>query len=405
MKRALLAVAALVLVAGVAFARSRRDRPVARVGPAVVAARLVARAEVVAVDGVAEVHPQVAGRVRRVLVREGDRVAAGALLAEIEAAGLGAELERREAEQSALRANASALAARPRRDERDAAEAERAAAQQEYELARDRAERQERLQGAGSATAAESFAARTIAAGARARLRAAEARAGMTQHGGRHAAVRAARERARAAGAAVAQAREELDHARLVAPVAGVVLARRVDPGDTVGPRGEAAALFEIADPTRLEVRAEVESLDAPRVDVGQRVRVVTPETSEALAVGVVARVSPRFGQRRIGLDDARVRAEGAVRAVWVTPDAPGGLSLGQRVEVEIALAPRRVAATVPRAAVWVTSGTTRVRTPTLAGLWTTERLVRLGAADERNVELVEGVAAGAVVELRPEAP
>lgn len=396
---------ALVLAAGAVVARSRRDRAVARVGPATVAERLIARAEVVPVDGVAEVHAQVTGRVRRVLVREGDRVAAGDLLAEIEADSLGAEVERREAERSALAASASAVAARPRRDERDAAEAERAAAREEYELARDRAERQERLRGSGSATPAETVSARAAAEVARAHLEAADARARMMRHGGRHAEVRAARERARAASAAVAVARVDLDHARLVAPVAGVVLARRVDPGDTVTHELGAAALFEIADPSRVEVRAEVESVDAARVSRGQRARLRTAEDSDPRGAGVVARVSPRFDRRRIGLDDARVRADGSVRAVWITPDAPGALSLGERLEVEVELAPRRASVTVPRGAVRVVGGLARVRTPTLAGLWAEERAVRLGAADERSVEILQGVAAGTVVELGAEAP
>ncbi len=107
--------------------RGNARRPTARVAPATLPERLIARAEVVPSDGVAEVRARAEGRVLRVLVREGDRVRAGQLLAEIEAESLQAEVQRRQAERSALDANAASVAAPARPDERALAEAEAAA--------------------------------------------------------------------------------------------------------------------------------------------------------------------------------------------------------------------------------------------------------------------------------------
>src|SRR5262245_46080790 len=59
--------------------------------------RVVARAVVEPVDGVAEIRPRAFGRVLRVVVREGDSVQAGDLLADIESSELEAELSRRTA--------------------------------------------------------------------------------------------------------------------------------------------------------------------------------------------------------------------------------------------------------------------------------------------------------------------
>jgi multidrug resistance efflux pump len=390
----------LVLAAGGAAAWTRTGRPTARVEPATLTERLIARAEVVAVDGVAEVRARTDGRVLRVHVREGDRVTAGQILAEIEGDSLQAEVRRRQAEQSALAASASAIAAPARDDERTLAEAEAEAARQELTLARDRAARIERLHGTGSATDSESLAARANADIASERVRMAEARVRMMRRGGRRQDVRAARARARAAEAAVTLAERDLDRTRLVAPVAGVVLARRIDPGDTVTlVPGASEVLFEIADPSHVEVRAEVEEIDAPRVQVGMHATVTLAGASETLSEGAVARISPKLERRRVGAEDVRVRAEGVVRMVWITPTRGDALALGQRLDAHLEFNPRRAEATVPRSAVRVADGRAIVSMPLYAGLWSDERVVRLGIADAHRVE-VHGLSAGTVVEL-----
>src|SRR5690349_5288341 len=76
--------------------------------------RLIVRATVVAEDGVAKVKPRIAGAVTRVLVKEGDAVRKGDLLADIEAAEQLIEVERRAAEARAM----AEEAARARQGER-----------------------------------------------------------------------------------------------------------------------------------------------------------------------------------------------------------------------------------------------------------------------------------------------
>lgn len=392
---------ALLLAAGAAVAWTRADEPTVRVAPAMLTERLIARAEVVSVDGVAEVRARVDGRVLRVLVREGDHVEEGQLLAEIEADSLRAEVQRREAEQSALTNAASAMAAPARRDERSLAEAEAAAAQHEYALAQDRAARVERLRGAGAQTESEAVTARANVEIARERVRVAEARARLTNQGARVDEVSAARARALAAGASVELARRDLDRARIVAPIAGVVLARRIDAGDTVAlTTGVTDAVFEIADPARVEVRAEVEEIDAPRMTVGMHATLTLAGATQSLGDGVLTRVSPRLERRRVGVEDVRVRAEGVVRMVWITPSRTDALAIGQRLDAHLAFAPRRAPATLPRSAVRVLDGRALVRTTRYAGLWRDDQTVRLGVADADRVEVL-GLTAGTVVSLR----
>lgn len=193
-----------------------------------------------------------------------------------------------------------------------------------------------------------------------------------------------------------------LSDSRIVAPVSGVLLARRVDPGDalSVASQGGTLALFEIADPTRTEVRAEIEERDAARVTKGLSAKLSLPGGRTEVGRGVIERVADRIERRTIGADEARVRADGGVRAAWIawSGEAPEGLTLGQKLEAEISLAPKTAATRVPRRAVMVRDGRTVVETPML--LWSRQVPVKVGAADGALAE-ISGIAAGTKVFLQ----
>ncbi len=78
------------------------------------------------------------------------------------------------------------------------------------------------------------------------------------------------------ADVAVAQAELQLDEtnlakSRIISPIAGVVLKRNVDPGQTVASSLQAPVLFTIAeDLTKMEVQVDVDEADVSRVKKGQ---------------------------------------------------------------------------------------------------------------------------------------
>ena len=365
------------------------------VAPAALRPRVVARAVVSARDGLVEVRTRVSGTVRAVLVRPGEAVAAGQLLAELEAEDLQRALEEAEAEREALEAQARVVAEGARPEEREAAEADVAAARADMSLAEDREARETRLGRAEVTSDWERTQARSGVALAGARLAAAEARARLASAGGRPGEVEVARARAAAAAARVALLRAQLGWTRLVAPAAGVVQARRLDPGDVVHP-GPGPALFELADPTRTELRVEVEERDAGALAAGQEVTVTARGGGPALATGRLVRLAPALERRTIGAEEARVRADASVRAGFVEWEGPApDLPIGLRLEAVIAGPPRQVAAAVPRAAVRLVHGQALVRTP-FGPLWR-DRRVDLGLADAQWVE-VRGLVAGQAV-------
>ena len=71
---------------------------------------------------------------------------------------------------------------------------------------------------------------------------------------------------------ALNQARIDLDHTRITAPVDGTVVARRMDVGQTVAASFQAPTIFEIAqDLTRMQVDTNVAESDVGRLKVGQQ--------------------------------------------------------------------------------------------------------------------------------------
>ncbi len=400
MKRRLwLAAAALMAASLVAwtFARGHGGTAVAATGPIV--DRVVGRGVVDAKNGVAKVRSMVDGRALRVLVRAGDEVHAGQLLAELESDTIAAELAQREAEQRAAAASVGSVREGVRPEERAALEAEARAARHEWEYAKQRAEQDERLFATGGLSASTRDATVETEKVKRAQMEEADSRLLLARAGGRATDVVAAWERARAAEAAARLTHHMLDRTRLVAPIDGVVLVRRLDPGDTIVTVTNPPPMFEIADVRQTEVRIEVEELEAPRMALGLPVKVTLPGGSPVLGSARIARLSPRLERRTIDADDARVRAEGLVRVAWLewTEGEAPALALGQHLDGIVQLGSRQASALVPRSAVAIRDGRATVRIP--FGPWASERDVELGAADDSHVE-VRGIEAGTRVVL-----
>lgn len=263
------------------------------------------------------------GYVRAVRVKAGDRVTAGQVLAELEANDMAAGVRRaRAAQQEAVEAQTEAKSgleaarvaakiAKTTRDRLGALLERGAIAQQEF----DDVEAKYR-----AAVATETMA--------EARLR------------GSGSSIAEAR-------AALAQSQASLDYASIVAPFAGRVIERRVDPGALASP---GAALLVVEDDGGLRVEASVEesragslalgdealveldSLKAPvsarvseivpNVDIASRaflVKVDLPQDLSSLRPGTFARVGFRVGTReRLVVPTSAIISIGALDRVFV---------------------------------------------------------------------------------------
>lgn len=351
--------------------------------PGVIKKKLLCRSVIVPADGIAQVGVRIDGQVVRVLARVGDSVRAGQILAEIDAGEVRAEVGLRTAEKKAARYLAHGVAQGGRREERDIARAEYDAAKLELERETRRQQRAAQLQASGVATPDEVENAERSLAAARVRLSTAADRMRLLA-GGRRADVQVARSRVEAADAAIRMATERLRHAQITAPVRGVIIEQKIDPGDLVD-RGRIA--FEIADPSRIEARLEAADYNLASLRVGQPVELL--REGKVVAHGQLGRVAAQLSRRSIGGDGGELPGDILVGTAWVTLSGPPSepLLLGTRLEAAVSLPPITVKARVPRGAVKVEEGQPIVFVP--RGPFPKKLPVSIGAADDEFVEIL----------------
>lgn len=233
------------------------------------------------------VSARLASRIVKLHADEGDRVEAGALLAELDCSdpnGLVAEAEARleaaraavsaaeaQAEAAGLTGRAALSQAAGQAAQVSAVEVQEAQAIRQRErldlLRHDQVIAESALE--QGTTAADALAQERRAASSVAAAAALQARAARRQAGGAAAQVEAARGQVAAVEASIERARALQRECRLYAPRAGVVVVRAREEGEVVLP---GTTVFELRDPADLEVSFYVANADLGRVRVGARV-------------------------------------------------------------------------------------------------------------------------------------
>ncbi len=203
---------------------------------------------------ISTVGSQVSGRVIEVLVDHNDRVAQGQVLARLDPQVLTGE-----------RAQARARL--------QAAQAELVRAKATAANAHVTARRTASLIASGAVSTADVDAAQAAAAVA-------------------DAAVASARASIVLAQAQVRNAETNLTYTTITAPIAGVVISRSVDPGNTVAASLQAPELFVIAgDLARMELHASVAEADVSQLADGQRVELAFDAYPERTFAGAVRQI------------------------------------------------------------------------------------------------------------------
>lgn len=176
---------------------------------------------------------------------------------------------------------------------------------------------------------------------------------------------------------ATIESNESLQTYALTAPIAGIVTAREADPGEQAG----SELLFTIADPASVWIELSLFPADAARVRSGQAVRIDS--------VGGELHAEGRIGL--VGVFGSGADAAPIARVVLANPDGrwTPGLYVNGAVELSTTTVPVAVAAT----ALQTVDGRPVVFVPVAGGY--APRAVRTGRADDRAVEIVEGLAAG----------
>jgi RND family efflux transporter MFP subunit len=223
------------------------------------------------------VKAKVAGEIRDLLVREGEPVKAGQIVARIDATDAESRVAEKLADLEAARAQA--------------------------ELAEKNRANQEKLlkQGFISQNAYDSTLSNVLVAEAR----------------------------QRAAGAQLSVAKKALEDTVVRAPIAGVVAQRLAQPGERVAVDGKILSLVDLAE---LEVEAAVPAGDIPAIRVGQEVSFAVEGFEGREFKGRVDRIAPAAmaGSRSIMVYAVLPNRDGALRAGMF---AKGAVTLEKRTE------------------------------------------------------------------------
>ena len=264
------------------------------------------------------------GRVTSLAVDEGDRVAAGQFLLQIDPENLQAQVTRGEA---VLQATESAY-----RSAQVAVETARV----NLDLARENLERQENL-----------WSLRLVAreiydqAVADVEVRETELRA-------REVDVEAAAQRIRQEQAMLDSARYDLTQVTITSPINGIVTRRNIEEGETVviGTMNNAGTvLLTIADFSILEAEIEVDETDIPTVELGQQAEITIDALPDRIYTGRVTEI----GNSPIQPEAGAAQQEATNFLVVVTlDDVVPGVRPGFTCTAEITTATRTDALSVP---------------------------------------------------------
>jgi HlyD family secretion protein len=291
------------------------------------------------------VAPEVGGRVTELAVAEGDRVAAGAVIARLDTADVllmkrkaEADRDQAEAQLRLLQAGSRAEDIRQARAQADSAQADVQAAESELQAAAADLQRFEALlqSNAGSRKQRDDAATRREIAEARVRAARDRARAategvGRLRAGARPEEIAAARARVAGVDAQIATLDKSLADAVLKSPVAGIVTAKLVDAGEMVVPR---TPLVIVTDLDRAWANVYVDEPTVPRLRLGQKATLLT-DAGQRLE-GTITFISPKaeFTPRNVQTADERSKL---VYRIKVTVDNREGiLKTGMPVEAEL---------------------------------------------------------------------
>ena len=272
------------------------------------------------------------GRLQILHFDEGDKVAEGALLAELDAQPYREALAVASANTWLARTELSKLQAGLRPQEIEQA---RAALSQAQAVARDAKanhQRQQVLVKDGAVSRSVADAGQAAHEQAQARVHSAQAALSQALEGFRQEDIAAAQARLTAAEAAEAQAETALADTRLLAPADGVILSRIREAGSMLVSQ---AAVYTLSLEHPVYVRAYVGEPDLGQVVPGRQVQ-VRSDSSERVYQGQIGLVSPRaeFTPKTVETED--LRAELVYRLRIVVSDADDALRQGMPVTVEL---------------------------------------------------------------------
>jgi multidrug resistance efflux pump len=282
-----------------------------------------------------ELRPRLAGRIVELPVKEGQFVEDEQVLLQLDDQQYRCELALANAELNLANAELDRLRNGAHVQERTEAEALYRAKAAQLHRALVAWERIKKLSEANAVSQQQADDQRMEVDALSAELEAAKARLERVQSPARPDEVQIAQSRIQAAKARLELANVQMERTKLRAPCAGQILEISTEIGELAGPSSSEPAVI-MADTTRPHVRAFVEELDAPRVEVGMAARIVADGLPGRVFRGRVTRLSPRMQAKELYSNRPAERYDTKTREVWIELEQAAGLVVGLPVDVTI---------------------------------------------------------------------
>lgn len=304
-----------------------------------------------------EVGAQVSGKIEKIHVKLGQQVKQGDLLAEIDASNLKNSLSSAQAELTAYQLQLKAK------------EVALAVAESSYQ-------RLSKLYKQRSASLDDLETAQNNLALAKANLEEINAQIKIAE-------------------IAVSDAQTNLDYARIVSPIDGVVVSLPISAGQTVNSSQSSPTIVQVADLSKMLIKLEIAEGDISQIKVGQNVTFTTLADPNHTYNGQIGTIDPALTTLT---DDSYTEESGNSDAVYyyanvVVDNDNQQLRIGMTTQSRVTIAQRDDVLVVPTSALKMRGQKAFINV--LENDKSVEKEIQIGLADGINTEVTEGLTEG----------
>lgn len=280
-----------------------------------------------------EVGSEITARITELLVKRGEHVNAGQLIARLESSDLRARLNQAEAELTVALAMQREVASGARKEEISKAAAGVEHSQAELDIANKELTRYQELFRLGQCTAEELDRRQTTQHTAKARLRTMEQEKRLLDIGPKPETLSLRQAVVQSAQANVKLIQTLLDKTSILAPISGQVLERYHNAGEVITPE---IPILSIARLDKLRINAEVDETDIGLIHIGDPTIISLSGNADRSYQGKVSEIADYVGRRQFTPGNPAVNLGMKVVQVKIEPAEPIPMKLGMTVDIKI---------------------------------------------------------------------
>ncbi len=285
-----------------------------------------------------KVGAEVSGKLRAVLVEEGDHVTRGQVIATLENSDYKARLASAEAQLAHRNAELERIVNGSRNEERAEAFAVIKEAEAVVKNAQSQLARRQKLHQDGDISREEMERAERELQVAQARYEAVAQHHAFVDAKARHEDVAKAQADIQLAEANIAEARAMLEKTVIRAPLSGTILRKHLKSGETViGSMGATSTpVVTLADTSVLRVRVDVDETDVAKLQIGQKAYVRADAYGDKQFSGSVLRIGEILGKKNLRTDEPSEKVDTKILEVLLELEPNSQLKPGLRVDAFI---------------------------------------------------------------------